>query len=228
MYVESTNETVRMIRFSVLNRCSSVALPDLWLANCYFAHDSSGFPHLLPFCDAPFDTSFYPLYPSHRTTRQAGHKGFQRLGQPNRRRISFLRGHARHARGKMTPNHMNAAIPERKPATQQISGVIERVTFHNEESGFCVLRVKARGQRDETTVRVAAFGHGWGMAQRGGLVGQGQGTWAAIQSHHSEDRAADHSRGDRAVPRQRPRERNRTDPREEAGGALRSRGSRRH
>ena len=37
MYVESTNETVRMIRFSVLNRCSSVALPDLWLANCYFA-----------------------------------------------------------------------------------------------------------------------------------------------------------------------------------------------
>jgi exodeoxyribonuclease V alpha subunit len=31
--------------------------------------------------------------------------------------------------------------------------VIERVTFHNDESGFCVLRVKARGQRDETTVR---------------------------------------------------------------------------
>jgi len=30
--------------------------------------------------------------------------------------------------------------------------VIERVTFHNDESGFCVLRVKARGQRDETTV----------------------------------------------------------------------------
>jgi exodeoxyribonuclease V alpha subunit len=25
---------------------------------------------------------------------------------------------------------------------------VERVTFHNEENGFCVLRVKARGQRD--------------------------------------------------------------------------------
>jgi hypothetical protein len=47
---------------------------------------------------------------------------------------------------------MNAAIPERRPATEEISGVIERVTFHSDESGFCVLRVKARGQREETTV----------------------------------------------------------------------------
>ena len=38
---------------------------------------------------------------------------------------------------------MNAAIPERRPATEEISGLIERVTFHNDESGFCVLRVKA-------------------------------------------------------------------------------------
>jgi hypothetical protein len=50
------------------------------------------------------------------------------------------------------PTHMNAEIPERRPATEEISGLIERVTFHNDESGFCVLRVKARGQRDETTV----------------------------------------------------------------------------
>jgi ATP-dependent exoDNAse (exonuclease V) alpha subunit len=47
---------------------------------------------------------------------------------------------------------MNAAIPQRRPATEEISGLIERVTFHNDESGFCVLRVKARGQREETTV----------------------------------------------------------------------------
>src|SRR5438552_14140485 len=46
--------------------------------------------------------------------------------------------------------HMNAAIPERRP--EEISGLIERVTFHNDDSGFCVLRVKARGQREETTV----------------------------------------------------------------------------
>ena len=47
---------------------------------------------------------------------------------------------------------MNDATPERRPATEEASGVIERVTFHNDESGFCVLRVRARGQREETTV----------------------------------------------------------------------------
>ena len=56
------------------------------------------------------------------------------------------------AHGKMTPSRMNAAIPERRPATEEISGVIERVTFHNEENGFCILRVKTPGHRDETTV----------------------------------------------------------------------------
>ncbi|MGL6133437.1 MAG: YrrC family ATP-dependent DNA helicase [Prochlorococcaceae cyanobacterium] len=30
---------------------------------------------------------------------------------------------------------------------------IERVTFHNAENGFCLLRIKARGHRDLVTVR---------------------------------------------------------------------------
>src|SRR6201984_1219632 len=47
---------------------------------------------------------------------------------------------------------MSAASPERTPSTEQISGLIERVTFHSDESGFCVLRVKAKGQRDDVTV----------------------------------------------------------------------------
>jgi hypothetical protein len=29
---------------------------------------------------------------------------------------------------------MTAAMPERRPATEEISGVIERVTFHNDET----------------------------------------------------------------------------------------------
>jgi exodeoxyribonuclease V alpha subunit len=37
---------------------------------------------------------------------------------------------------------------EREP----LSGLIERVTFHSPESGFCVLRVKVRGRRDLVTV----------------------------------------------------------------------------
>ena len=39
-----------------------------------------------------------------------------------------------------------------------LAGLVERVTFHSEESGFCVLRVKARGHRDLiTTVGHAAM-----------------------------------------------------------------------
>lgn len=43
-----------------------------------------------------------------------------------------------------------------QPSAEHLSGSIERVTFHSEESGFCVLRVKARGQRDLVTVIGAA------------------------------------------------------------------------
>jgi hypothetical protein len=34
----------------------------LWLANCYFSQDSSGFPVLLRFCDARSGRSFHPLH----------------------------------------------------------------------------------------------------------------------------------------------------------------------
>jgi exodeoxyribonuclease V alpha subunit len=37
-------------------------------------------------------------------------------------------------------------------ATEVLGGLVDRVTFHNSENGFCVLRVKARGQRDLITV----------------------------------------------------------------------------
>ena len=33
-----------------------------------------------------------------------------------------------------------------------LAGAVERVTFHSEESGFCVLRIKARGHRELVTV----------------------------------------------------------------------------
>ena len=37
-------------------------------------------------------------------------------------------------------------------ATEVLAGLVERVTFHNPDNGFCVLRVKARGQRELVTV----------------------------------------------------------------------------
>jgi exodeoxyribonuclease V alpha subunit len=40
-----------------------------------------------------------------------------------------------------------------EPSTQEVlTGLVERVTFHNAENGFCVLRAKARGHRDLVTV----------------------------------------------------------------------------
>ncbi|MCH4024820.1 MAG: ATP-dependent RecD-like DNA helicase [Acetobacter sp.] len=36
--------------------------------------------------------------------------------------------------------------------TEALAGLVERVTFHNAENGFCVLRVKVRGQCDLVTV----------------------------------------------------------------------------
>jgi hypothetical protein len=36
--------------------------------------------------------------------------------------------------------------PQPEPSTQEVlAGLVERVTFHNVENGFCVLRAKARG-----------------------------------------------------------------------------------
>jgi len=35
---------------------------------------------------------------------------------------------------------------------EQVGGLVERVTFHSDESGFCVLRIKAKSHRDMMTV----------------------------------------------------------------------------
>ena len=38
------------------------------------------------------------------------------------------------------------------PPQEVLAGLVERVTYHNGENGFCVLRIKARGHRDLVTV----------------------------------------------------------------------------
>jgi hypothetical protein len=40
-----------------------------------------------------------------------------------------------------------------QPDTGEVlAGLVERVTYHNAENGFCVLRTRARGHRDVVTV----------------------------------------------------------------------------
>src|SRR5438132_13194764 len=43
--------------------------------------------------------------------------------------------------------------PQPESSTPEVlAGLVERVTYHNAENGFCVLRAKARGHRDVVTV----------------------------------------------------------------------------
>jgi exodeoxyribonuclease V alpha subunit len=51
-----------------------------------------------------------------------------------------------------TSIRMNDSSPQPRTQSDEIAGLVERVTFFNEESMFAVLRVKVRGQRDLVTV----------------------------------------------------------------------------
>ena len=42
-------------------------------------------------------------------------------------------------------------VPDSVPQ-EVLAGLVERVTFHNSDSGFCVLRAKARGHRELVTI----------------------------------------------------------------------------
>jgi exodeoxyribonuclease V alpha subunit len=42
--------------------------------------------------------------------------------------------------------------PSENQSQEVLAGLVERVTYHNVENGFCVLRAKGRGHRDVVTV----------------------------------------------------------------------------
>jgi len=79
---------------------------------------------------------------------------------------------------------MTVAAPVQTSTTEALAGLVERVTFHNAESGFCVLRVKVRGQRDLVTVigHAAAIGAGEWV--------QMSGTWVNDRTHGLQFKAA--------------------------------------
>ncbi len=59
---------------------------------------------------------------------------------------------------RLLPKPANVLLPRHERtigATEEMSGVIERVASHNDDSlflRFCVLRVKTKERREETTV----------------------------------------------------------------------------
>ena len=71
---------------------------------------------------------------------------------------------------------MSAPAPVSAP-TEALAGLVERVTYHNAENGFLVLRVKARGHKDLVTV----VGHAASIAA--GEWVQLSGTWVNDRSH---------------------------------------------
>jgi exodeoxyribonuclease V alpha subunit len=68
-------------------------------------------------------------------------------------------------------------------STEVLAGLVDRVTFHNSDNGFCVLRVKARGQRDPIIV----VGHA-SMISAGEFV-QASGAWINDRTHGVQFRA---------------------------------------
>ena len=62
-------------------------------------------------------------------------------------------------------------------------GLVERVTFHNPETGFCVLRIKARGQRDLVT----AVGHAATISSGEWITASGE--WTNDRTHGLQFRA---------------------------------------
>ncbi|QRM28778.1 ATP-dependent RecD-like DNA helicase [Microvirga sp. VF16] len=72
---------------------------------------------------------------------------------------------------------LTAASQDALSLSEHLVGSIERVTFHNDETGFCVLRVKARGHRKP----VAVVGHAPSVAI--GEVVEASGEWLHDRNH---------------------------------------------
>src|SRR6516164_9316672 len=74
--------------------------------------------------------------------------------------------------------------PRASTPTEILAGLVDRVTFHNPDNGFCVLRVKARGQRDQITV----LGHAATISA--GEFVQASGAWINDRIHGVQFRAS--------------------------------------
>ncbi|WP_247381803.1 MULTISPECIES: ATP-dependent RecD-like DNA helicase [unclassified Bradyrhizobium] len=71
-----------------------------------------------------------------------------------------------------------------QPTTQEVlAGVVERVTFHNGDTGFCVLRIKARGHRELVTV----VGHSAVIAAGEWVTASGE--WINDRTHGQQYKA---------------------------------------
>src|SRR5262249_57138155 len=64
-----------------------------------------------------------------------------------------------------------------------LAGLVERVTYHNAENGFCVLRARARGHREVVTV----VGHAAVISAGEWIMASGQ--WVNDRTHGQQFKA---------------------------------------
>src|SRR5271167_4028107 len=74
-------------------------------------------------------------------------------------------------------------MPEIGETREVLAGLVERVTFHNEENGFCVLRIQARGHKDLLTV----IGHAASISAGEWMTATG--AWQNDRAHGLQFRA---------------------------------------
>src|SRR5438477_10768703 len=97
---------------------------------------------------------------------------------------------------------MAPAAPQTSEDSEVLAGLIERVVFHSPETGFCVLKVEARGRREAVTI----VGH-VPLISAGEFV-QASGSWANDRTHGlqipgllPEGHGADEPGSDREISR---------------------------
>ena len=74
--------------------------------------------------------------------------------------------------------------PQPEPSAQEVlAGLVERVTYHNAENGFCVLRTKVRGHRDLITL----VGHAATIAAGEWITASGE--WNNDRTHGQQFKA---------------------------------------
>src|SRR5213595_3285714 len=74
--------------------------------------------------------------------------------------------------------------PQPQSSAQEVlAGLVERVTYHNAENGFCVLRAKARGHRDLVTL----VGHAATIAAGEWITASGE--WVNDRTHGQQFKA---------------------------------------
>lgn len=74
-------------------------------------------------------------------------------------------------------------ISEQKRELEYLAGLVERVTFHNTENGFCVLRLKVKGERELITL----VGHAPSVTP--GEYASASGAWVADREHGRQFKA---------------------------------------